>query len=155
MQPPAEQPDRKKPKILYLIGGGLALLAVALLLADSYFREDPVQQEMRQLQGTWRLARAEIDGQPADISWFPKHYQVQGNRVIIGDTGYSEKGFQFRVDPNQNPKAIDFIIREDEQEGVSLGIYELQGNTLKLSMSGGTRPTELRGTSLLDTQTAY
>jgi uncharacterized protein (TIGR03067 family) len=154
MQPPAQQPDRKKSKLPFLIGGLLVLLVAALLLADYYFR---TQLEVRQLQGTWKVVRAEINGQPADISLFRKPFQVRGDRIVTGAAGSPEKGFRFRVDPNQNPKTIDFLIRDDDEEA-ALGIYELDGDTLKLCMRWGPgkeRPTEFRVKSMLDGYMAY
>src|SRR5262245_35951176 len=152
VQPQDQKPVRKRQKLLLVVGGLLAAAAVALLLAEPWFREDPVKQEMMQLQGTWRVVRAEINGQPADISLFQKPYVVQGNRILTGSAGGDDQGLVFRVDPGQNPKTIDLIIPGGEEKAIP-GIYELQGDTLKLCMRWGPgkeRPTEFRVKSMLE-----
>ena len=158
MQSQDQKPERKRQKLLFAVGGLLAVAAVGLLLVDTFFREDPVKQEMMQLQGTWKVVRAEINGQPADVSLFQKPYVVRGNRVLLGTADGGDKGLGIRVDPRQDPKAIDFLIQSGEEEQAIHGIYEVQGDTLKLCMRWGPgreRPTEFRVKSMLEGYMAF
>ena len=94
------------------------------------------------LQGTWDTVALEMAGQAAPESAFQgKQFVIEGGR--ISRFGKLDELREFQLNSTANPKQIDI---GDSVEGqFSKGIYELNGDTLRLSMSQQTdqpRPTD-------------
>src|SRR5689334_20211033 len=93
-----------------------------------------LEKEVRKFQGTWTFESSEAGGQklPADelkglllIFEGEKHTVKKGNEVI-------QVGIQ-KIDPSKSPKTIDVTMTEGLNKGaVLLGIYEIDGDTLKV-----------------------
>lgn len=91
--------------------------------------------ETRNLQGTWIVAAAEGRGKPVE--------QLKGAKVIFsGETvtfnvaGHEESG-KYKIDATKKPIAIDIIKKTpDGKMEVDRGIYQLDGNELKLCQGG-------------------
>ena len=129
----------------------LIALIFAVGFAASGGRADDkpdVEKELKKFQGTWTFESSEMGGQkmPADelktaVLTFEgaKHTVKNGDKVI-------QTGTQ-TIDPAKSPKTIDVTITEGPSKGtVMLGIYELDGDTLKVcfDFGGKTRPTEFK-----------
>ena len=123
------------------------VLAGPMLAADAP-NKGAVDQDMKALQGSWQLVHAESAGKPV-----PKR-QIEGVKLVISGTrlsfqvgGERAKG-TFTIDPSTQPKTIDSTINFDGDRGKTLGIYALDGDTLKLccSIDGKTRPKALATT---------
>ena len=107
-----------------------------------------VAKELKKFQGTWTFESSESGGQklPADqlkdlVLTFDgaKHTVKNGSEVI-------QTGTQ-TIDPSKSPKAIDVTLTDGPMKGaVLLGIYELDGDTLKVcfDLGGKKRPTEFK-----------
>jgi uncharacterized protein (TIGR03067 family) len=107
-----------------------------------------IDKEVRKFQGTWTIESSEAGGTalPADqlkglIVTFEgdKHTVKKGNEVI-------QVGTQ-KLDPSKSPKAIDVTMTEGPSKGaVMLGIYEFDGDTLKVCFdaAGKKRPTQFK-----------
>jgi uncharacterized protein (TIGR03067 family) len=105
-------------------------------------------KEARKFQGTWTFESSEAGGKelPAGalegivvIFEGDKHTVKKGNEVI-------QVGIQ-KLDPSRSPKAIDVTMTEGPSKGaVMLGIYEINGDTLKVCFdaAGKKRPTEFK-----------
>jgi uncharacterized protein (TIGR03067 family) len=133
----------------------LALTLAGLLLAQvpaqpkqPSARELAAQQELQRLQGTWVFESLEESGKsvPAD--------QLKGRTLFIGvdaffirkDTTMLQAG-NISLDPGRKPKTINAIVKQGEQKGdIMLGIYTLEGDTLKLciDVQGLDRPKEFK-----------
>ena len=120
----------------------IAVLAVVCAAAA----EDTVKKEMAQLEGEWSMQSGEADG-----ASMPKEMVSTGKRVAkdgvttitIGGQVYMKA--KFSIDPTKKPKAIDYTMTEGPTKGKThLGIYELDGDTLKFCFAapGKERPTE-------------
>jgi uncharacterized protein (TIGR03067 family) len=121
----------------------LSVLA-ALLFAAGVPAEESVKNEQDKLQGTWSILQAEHDGHKT-----PAEKLKSTKLVIAGDKMkvHGEKGMesQIKIDPSKKPKAIDIIPADGPDKGMVLqGIYELDGNELKICLSkpGRDRPAE-------------
>lgn len=107
-----------------------------------------LEKEARKFQGTWTIESSEAGGQklPADelkgiIVTFEgdKHTVKKGDEVI-------QSGTQ-KLDPSKSPKTIDVTMTEGVNKGaVMLGIYEIDGDTLKVCFDaeGKKRPTQFK-----------
>jgi uncharacterized protein (TIGR03067 family) len=129
----------------------VAALCCALGFAGSGTWADDkadVEKEVRKFTGTWTFESSESGGQelPADelkklIVTFEgdKHTVKNGDEVI-------QVGTQ-KLDPSKSPKTIDVTMTEGPSKGtVMLGIYEIDGDTLKVCFDpqGKKRPTEFK-----------
>jgi uncharacterized protein (TIGR03067 family) len=124
----------------------VAVIAVLALVAGAAAAEDAVKKEMAQLEGDWSMVSGEADGQS-----MPKEMVATGKRVAKdGETTITIGGqvyfkAKFSIDPTKKPKAIDYTMTEGPTKGKThLGIYELDGDTLKFCFAapGKDRPTE-------------
>jgi uncharacterized protein (TIGR03067 family) len=98
------------------------------------------------LQGEWSMVSGSADGQP-----MPESMLKQMKRVCKGDELTVTMGEQtffkakVTIDPTAKPKTIDYDMTEGFSKGKKqLGIYELEGDTLKASFGapGAERPTD-------------
>jgi uncharacterized protein (TIGR03067 family) len=107
-----------------------------------------IEKEVKKFQGAWTIESSETGGQkiPADdLKGFfvtfegAKHTLKKGDAVI-------QVGTQ-TIDPSKSPKTIDVTMTEGPSKGtVMLGIYEIDGDTLKVCFDpqGKKRPTEFK-----------
>jgi uncharacterized protein (TIGR03067 family) len=107
-----------------------------------------IKREIKKFQGTWTFESSETGGKklPAGelkglILTFEgdKHTVKKGDQVI-------QVGTQ-KLDPSKSPKTIDVTLTEGPNKGkVLLGIYEIDGDTLKVcfDLQGKKRPTEFK-----------
>ena len=107
-----------------------------------------LEKEVRKFQGAWTFESSETGGKELPASELAgliltfegdKHTVKKGNEVI-------QVGTQ-KLDPSRSPKAIDVTLTEGPKKGaVMLGIYEIDGDTLKVCFAaeGNKRPTEFK-----------
>lgn len=119
-----------------------AVLVIGLLLAA----DDPKktgQDQLTKLRGTWAVTAMEFGGQKAPPD-FVKDFNliIEGDKLTFSASGNKREG-TIRIDPTKKPATLDFIPSEGVQKGmVEMGIYSLEGDTLKLALNqGDTRPT--------------
>jgi uncharacterized protein (TIGR03067 family) len=124
---------------------GFAASGASGALADD---KTDIEKELRKFQGTWTFESSEAGGKelPAgELREFvltfegDKHTVKKGNEVIQAGTQ--------KLDPSQLPKAIDVTLTEGVNKGaVLLGIYEINGDTLKVCFDaeGKRRPTQFK-----------
>ena len=110
-----------------------------------------LEKEVKKFQGTWTFESSETGGKelPAgELKGFiltfegAKHTLKKGDEVI-------QVGTQ-KLDPSKSPKTIDVTMTEGPSKGtVMLGIYEFDGDTLKVCFDseGKKRPTEFKSAS--------
>ena len=122
----------------------LACTVVGLLLGADAPKDDG-KKDKEKLQGTWKAVTAQQRGQSQD--------DAEEHRLIFsGDEFSVKKGEEtvvkgkFKIDTSKKPKEIDMEFIEAKRESVkgktALGIYELDGDTLKWCWNkpGGERP---------------
>jgi uncharacterized protein (TIGR03067 family) len=124
---------------------GLAASSGSGALADE---KADLEKEVRKFQGTWTFESSEAGGMKLPISELKgliltfeghKHTVKKGDDVI-------QVGTQ-KLDPSKSPKTIDVTMAEGPNKGtVMLGIYEIDGDTLKVCFDpqGKKRPTEFK-----------
>jgi len=137
---------------LTLLGGGGRLLTYHSLKAEqpgarqasrplaAAVAEEKVKSDKDRLQGTWLPVSGEKNGKK-----MPKEKYQDGKMVFAGNkvtlqvqAGEQEREGTFTLDPDKDPREIDFTFGEQTHQG----IYELKGTTLKVVFMERGRPTE-------------
>jgi uncharacterized protein (TIGR03067 family) len=121
-----------------------AALGLTLALAAEARPGADVKKEADKLQGTWTAEKGLLDG--TDVIEKVGNLQVifSGDQIIFRGTEKGkpkEKKATFAIDPAQKPRAIDLTPPElKPNEAPARGIYELDGDTLRLCIAGANRP---------------
>jgi uncharacterized protein (TIGR03067 family) len=107
-----------------------------------------VEKELKKFQGTWTFESVEVGGKEIPAAEFKgitvtfegdKYAVKKGDEVIQAAT--------LKLDPSKSPKTLDVTVAEGPNKGaVMLGIYEIDGETLKVCFDphGKKRPTEFK-----------
>ena len=99
---------------------------------------DAARAELKNLQGTWRIVRAESKGVDVRERLGYDQFTVEGNTMRMVRNGEERKS-QFELDPAHDPKWINITTpRGDRIEG----IYELKGDSWRTA-SSKVRPATL------------
>jgi uncharacterized protein (TIGR03067 family) len=101
--------------------------------------------ELGELQGTWMFDVIEVEGtRIPDAMFRGSTFTIQGDHFITVAQEARYEG-KVSVNPEVYPKTIDMAFTAGPEVGkTSYGIYELEGNTLKigLGLTGFSRPKE-------------
>lgn len=123
----------------------VAVAALGLVAADAP-KPDAVKAELAKMEGTWRLAAAEVDGKQ-----MPEEQAKLVTRTITGDKYEVTRGGKpagkgtMTVDPTKTPKTVDAEIVMAGKDGQPhtvkvLGIYEMDGDTMKTCLADPSKP---------------
>jgi uncharacterized protein (TIGR03067 family) len=121
------------------------ILTAGFLTAADPPKSDAAPSDKDRLQGTWSAVSMENNGKPAPPE------AIKGAKLVFTGDQYTLKGEEsyqgtFTLDPTRKPKTIDttFVEVEGGKKGTALGIYELEGDRLKICWrhGGKERPTE-------------
>lgn len=113
--------------------------------------DEAVKKDLAQLQGEWSMVSGTADGQS-----MPEEMRKEMKRVCKGDeTTTTMAGEMFMkakitIDPSKTPKTIDYQMTDGVTKGkIQLGIYEVNGDTLKscFGKPGAERPTDFTSKS--------
>jgi uncharacterized protein (TIGR03067 family) len=121
----------------------LIVLIFTFTVFSSVFGEEPKEDE--KLKGTWLLTGLEIDGKAISQEELKKNNIVMfgAGKITTREEGKPDDKVetQYKVDPTKKPKTID-IAPETPERGVILGIYEIEGDVLKICVGrpGKERP---------------
>jgi uncharacterized protein (TIGR03067 family) len=121
-----------------------ALYVAAVPVKPAKKKQDPAQ-EIKKLQGTWRIIFYETDG----ITYSADRLAGLGLLTFKGSnyswTSDATPGKIVQIDPNTQPKTITYEFTAGSNKGKKeLGIYELKGDTFKdcFAQPGEKRPTD-------------
>jgi uncharacterized protein (TIGR03067 family) len=115
------------------------VLAVSALAADK--PADDAKKALKELQGTWKVEQAKLGGIAGDKEVIEKMtVEIRDNKITIKD-GIRDEVAEMKLDPGQKPAWLDFT--PVKEKSTFKGIYELDGDTLKLcwTKEGKDRPT--------------
>jgi RNA polymerase sigma-70 factor (ECF subfamily) len=86
-------------------------------------------EELKSLQGVWKVIALEADGSKAPAEALEKmRWTVRGSELRSLDSAADPQvRAKLRLDPEQNPRHIDLVILEGEEKGKTVqGIYKLE-----------------------------
>jgi uncharacterized protein (TIGR03067 family) len=111
------------------------IVVLALVGADG--AQDAAKKEMTRLEGEWSMVSGEIDGQalPEELRKGAKRVAKEGETIVTINGRLFLKA-KFTIDPTKKPKTIDYTFTDGPTKGKKqLGIYELDGDTVKFCFS--------------------
>jgi uncharacterized protein (TIGR03067 family) len=118
----------------------LVAIAAGLLLSRSSASDADTARDQKRIQGTWKAVSGEVAGKN-----LPKQRVDDLTVVFAGDkmavtTSNGSRESTFKLDATKKPKMIDLV---DENRQTAPGIYEFEGDTLRicLNQGGSGRPT--------------
>lgn len=126
---------------------GVSLAAIAANASADEPRDQAINKDRKQIEGTWRIVALEANGNKAraeDISKLSVINGSDGSWRLHSDGREISKGTS-AIDPSKQPKEIDFTaINQEGREERYIGIYELGEQTRRLCFvpSAKPRPTE-------------
>jgi uncharacterized protein (TIGR03067 family) len=108
----------------------LTAMGISLGRADE---DEPRKKDMAALQGEWAMVSGTADGFPIPETMLPNSRRVcKGNELTATVGGQLVMKARIIIDPSKQPKTIDYEVIEGPTKGRKhLGIYELNGDTLK------------------------
>jgi uncharacterized protein (TIGR03067 family) len=95
--------------------------------------EDVAKKDLAKMQGAWTVESVRHSGadEPAE-SVAKDKVVIDGDKFTIKHDGRDEES-TIKLDPSKTPKALDVTLASGE---AMLGIYELDGDTLKIAVTG-------------------
>lgn len=134
--------------LVVIAGVTVSIVLLATMKGDKKGKDDEL------ILGTWKVDTFDTaggGGPPAEEAEKIRFVFERGGqlRMAGGPTGREMTG-TFRLDPAANPKAIDLTLsRPDGAEENVFGLYQLDGDTLRLCFGSGgdeQRPQEIAAT---------
>lgn len=113
----------------------LLFLAVASLIAADTPKDD-VKKEQAKFEGTWTFVSGENNGTVATAEELANYQLVVKGNEFIWKVGKEQlKATVKMLDPTTTPKIIDIEFAEGPLKGVMEGVYQLDGDTMKLCLT--------------------
>ncbi len=116
------------------------LLAVGLLIAAD---KKDTKPDKDKIQGSWTMVSGEAGGRPAPDE-YRKNFKMtfNGDKITVKFSNDKTKEGTYKLDSSKTPKEL--TVTPSDGEKPLFGIYDLDGDNLKLCMSqpGGGRPRE-------------
>jgi len=101
-----------------------------------------VAAEIEKLKGTWQAVSLQYNGEehPQQAAQFRYTFTDKMISFALGQD--APKSGPYQIDPTKTPKEIETLSANGADAKNALGIYELDGDTLKLCVAdaGGVRP---------------
>jgi uncharacterized protein (TIGR03067 family) len=115
------------------------VLAVAVVAMAADAKDDANKKDLQALQGTWKVQKMVREGQEAPAEAIAKvRFVFEGNKARIETAGPGGDAATFTLDATQSPKVI--TLTPAKMKVVALGIYELDGDTLRLCLTNDKVP---------------
>ncbi len=117
----------------------IAALTLALLLSVPAAADEPdpepassAQADLKKMQGTWEIVRAERNGRPSEKETKGVVVIIHKDRLVIRDpNSKNDEAVTIKLDAKKKPRQIDLTIEKRRRETV-LGIYKFEKGELTL-----------------------
>lgn len=119
-----------------------ALFVLPLLCTTSVFAASPKAakqvKDEKLIQGEWSVTSFRQDGKDLPKQMLTQvRFVITEKRISFGTIGQDPMGFNYTLDSAKTPAAIDTTHElAPGKPIVQLGVYSLEGDTLKLSITG-------------------
>lgn len=132
-------------------GLGISLVLTAVLSVSGATAADDPKNDHERLEGTWKVVSSVIDGQPVPAERLKDMRVIHGHHKDGKHEFAVKKGDEVQSrgvvthEEDKKPKVFDVTYTEGLNKGKTFhGIYEVEGDTLKLcwSMMGEDHPKE-------------
>lgn len=121
----------------YLLSLGVIVLIAAPVLAG----------DKEKFQGKWKAEKAVRNGEEAPAEELAKMSIVFKDNVAIPHEGENARDeAEFTLDEKKKPKTIDIRPKQGNEKLIE-GIYELDGDTLKICFAKAGRPSKFESTA--------
>jgi erythromycin esterase len=102
-----------------------------------------IQKDIERMQGTWRMVALNQEGEVQPLSGPLAQLQVvilgEQRTVQAGENVYAQA--RYRINPAADPPTIDVLVTRGSASGMTmLGIYQLNGNRLRVCLASHGRP---------------
>lgn len=119
--------------------------AIILVVGVSYLNSAEPDDDYAKLQGMWSMVSGVADGESMPEEMVKGGVRVcKGNETTVTINGQVLMKATFTLDSSKQPKTIDYTMTGGFTKGRrQLGIYELNGNTVRFCFGspGAPRPT--------------
>jgi uncharacterized protein (TIGR03067 family) len=115
----------------------LVILAASLPLAADKPADDAVKEEVKKLEGSWKVVSAEAGGKKVEVTDMGiDQIVIKGDRFALKFKGKEVQEWGYQIDLSQKPKAMTWVKEvKDGKTKVKAyfpAIYALKGDELKL-----------------------
>jgi uncharacterized protein (TIGR03067 family) len=113
------------------------MLVAAVLLIAASAPDDEAKKDLALMQGTWTVIDGQVDGQVLDPADKKKaKVIIKADRISISGVLDYPASTAVKLNPTKTPKEIDLLPQAAPLKGkVSLGIYAVEENSLKLCLN--------------------
>ena len=113
----------------------LSLLVVFAVPTLAVFaQDDAAKEEMKKLQGTWKVVAMTIDGKEQPVDNLKLTVVIKDNTIIMKADDKVAVDGTVQIKPNVKPKQFDITHNIGEVKGkVDMSVYVLDGDTLKIA----------------------
>jgi uncharacterized protein (TIGR03067 family) len=113
-----------------------SLIAILAISTGAAVAGGEAAKELEKLKGAWLVTGGEADGRALPDEEIKKKVIIRftADTLSLAEERQKDKvELKYKLDPKQKPKAID-ITPETAQRGVIRGIYQLEGDKLKICL---------------------
>jgi uncharacterized protein (TIGR03067 family) len=109
------------------------LLALGCLIgSDDDKTSDQSKKDLEKMQGTWHAITVEVKGTPSDADAVKKfELVVKNDSYTVKTSGKEHVSAKLVLRADKDPKEMDIVLETDP---VYKGIYEIDGDTLKICL---------------------
>jgi len=114
-------------------------------------KPDPVKEELKKLEGTWKYVSMEMRGKARlEKEFMGSTIVIKGDSMVVERDGKSTgEEAKMTIDPTKKPKTMDVVVAGKPDDAVlfSPAIYELDGDTLRICAGSEEPPEEFKTTA--------
>jgi uncharacterized protein (TIGR03067 family) len=121
----------------------VGLLSVGVALGDE--AKSDVAGELAKMQGGWRVVEMKVNGLKHDQTEAESLFRsIEGDKFTVSRYSRVISRGTFSFDPTQSPKAIDSLVTTAAEPVTLQGIYEFDGEQLRIcnALPGKPRPKD-------------
>lgn len=112
-----------------MIARAVVLLAASCILSAG----DATKKDLDRIQGEWKPVSVTINGERVNAKVFSADRMLIKNKAFVQKAGGKTVAGTFELDASKSPPHIDEESPGPEEQPIkSVGIYELDGDTLKV-----------------------